>query len=398
MKQYRLFIVFSQYQLLNAINFIINNPELNDNNNDILIDAKVYKSMPKQYKLHLGIIFNIIYEANCNHTNKFSLSSVYELIENKQKKIYNLLFLKVLLSEILAHLSYNISKTLFLKLRIHKDFNPYKYSDIYLNNLTIIVKTIFNILYKNNVRSVHIMEDGVFTYTRTIQAEYFKKKYKDLAIVIHLYEPSLMVCSVSNVQIEALPKLSSSDQRSLGLLNKIFAFEINKFCDWGGVVFLDQHPELYSKDVNLRKEVNMKKIELFKSALSIFNEDLILKIHPLSLYGPVSYNYQNAEQYADINKYPLELIILNTKKCPAIISISSTASFNPYIALDEKPSAYELIIIDRLFQLDKISKHFSNIDKFIDGAYKRFKFYRPETQEEYVNVLKEIRFIQKKYK
>lgn len=394
MGKYRLFVVFTPYQLLNAINFVINKPEIDDLKNDILLDVKVYATLPKNYKQPLHSIFKNIYECRCRQTNKYSLNEVNRLSSAyKGKRLYKLFYFKNFLKEKIAHISYKISKTLFLKVRIHPGFNPYKYKDIYTYNIPIIIKTIFRVLYKNNVRTVHIMEDGIGIYTGERQAEFFANTYTDLTIVSHMYDPDLKVYPEPITQIEAMPKLSRSNRKALECLNKVFGYDIdNVLLKDIYVVVLDQDIENYCSNASLKEEVYKLKVELFQIAVGMFKKNLLLKVHPLSLTGPQKWksNYESSVINDQINKYPLELIILNTDKCPCLISISSTASFTPFYAIDTISDKGDLILLDHMFRLDEINVVFVNAERFIDGVYKKHKFHRPKSKEEYISILKSI--------
>lgn len=380
-----LFIVFSQYQLLNVINLVINKHNNDKLNNDILIDKKVYEVLPKDYKSYLRQLFYYIYEADCYKTNKFSLKLVKELSSKKAcTPLYLFIFLKNIFIEKLAELLYKIDKLYFLKLRIHYTFNPKKYGDIYLYNTPIIIKTIFKILYKNKVRTLHLIDDGLSSYVSRSQVEYFTNTYKGVSIKLHLYAPEFLLYADPNVQIIPMPKLSSKNIRTLEYLNLVFGYDsigsidAKDFC----VVILDQHIEKYFKG-SVKKVFDLK-IDLYKIAFSIYNQSIFLKPHPLFLKDSLNKNFTNIMN----TSIPFELIILNTNNCPAIITISSTAAFAPFISIDNLLSEYKLIILDKILKLDQVNDPIMlKIPILLDKLYKKFKFYRPRTIDEYRNLL-----------
>ena len=379
--------------MLNAINYALNGADAKEYSNDLLIDEALYKILPKNYKKSLSGIFGSIYEANCWHLNEFTLRTVRRLSKPYEGRIiYPLIFIKNLMVERIADRIYKRSKTAFLRFRITSDFNPLKYNDIFLHNIPPMVQIIFDLLYhKNKLRKVHIFEDGVDSYNTQYQAEYFSNTYKDLEIYTHLYEPDLVVFDNPVSKIALLPKLSRDNADTIKCLNGVYGYEYEDISKRGiEFILLDQYLERCVKNNDKKQKYVYKlKIELYEAAIDILKQKLLFKIHPMSLTqgSRNSYKFENAVIDPKFNRYPLEIVLLNSKQRPGLISISSTASFTPYIAFKDELPEYNLIILDRFFKLGEIDARFSNVERFIDKLGEKHNFYRPSTMAEYKEIL-----------
>lgn len=394
MRGHKLFIVFTQYQLLNAVNCALNESDANEFSKDILLDQALYKIMPKGYKKALNEVFESIYEADCWHHSKFSFKNIKRLsLKYEYSVLYLFIYIKNLIIESIAHLIYKKSKTAFLRFRIGNRFNPLKYNELYMHNISDLTKTIFELLYINKIRSVHIIEDGMDSYNSQYQAEFLSRTFKGLKIYTHLYDPDLISFKNPVSSLIPLPKLSTGNSITLKHLNDIFAYKEEHALKEGiEFIILDQNLErcLQVGSSENKDDILKKKLELYEIAIDVLADKVLFKKHPMSLHlgSAVSYSLKNAVMDPNINKYPLEIIILNSSKCPGLISIFSTASFTPYYAFEDDLPEFRLIVLDRFFRLGKIHSRFNNVEKFIDKLEGKYNFYRPSTIAEYKDILR----------
>ena len=390
MKKYRLFIIFTQYQLINAVNFIANTPKCNDHLNDIIVHSGTGAIMPGSYRDSLGELFENVFEINCCHPEATVLQQINAAYPAGVRR-----FLHRVAVRIVASVLRRLPGSAYLKFSFGPQFDAGRYREVFFYNFPWLVRKIFSALYhRSHLRTLHVLEDGTGNYVNQKTEEYFAQKYKDLQIFSHIYAPELIAYSGHpHGELVPLPRLSGKNPGFLQYLNRLFGYSTDNILNLGiEFVILDQNIQIFFKDKEQRKKLFDFKTGLYQLAAEAFGSRLWLKVHPAGLTDDSMEKSQlkNIITAAGANRCPFELLLLNAEKYPGLITIASTACFTPYYAMDREQTDFRLIVLDRLFDLNKIDDGFLNLDRFIDRLEAKYKFYRPRTREEYRQILQTL--------
>ena len=388
MKKYRLFIVNTQYQLLNAVNLVANTPGYNDHLNDIIVHSTLSAIMPSNYQDSLCELFAHIFEVNCRHPEEPRLQQVNATCPAGLRR--RLLCFRVKAAWWFLR-RFVVSS--YLKLCLGMNFSAANYREIYIGDPSQIARSLFGELYhRHGLRTLHILEDGTATYVDQRQAKFFAHKFKDLQIIFYLYAPDFVTYADRLLgKLASLPVLSRKNTAFLQYLNRLFGYNSDNILNQGiEFVILDQNIQSgLPRNSEQRKQVIDYKSSLYQLAADAFGSKLWLKVHPSYITNDSieKYQFKNILMAPGESHLPFELLLLNAQKYPGIISIASTACFMPYLGMDSELADFRLIVLDRLFELNKLYKGCVNVDRFIDKLEAKYKFYRPRTVEEYRQIL-----------
>ena len=393
MKKYRLFIVNSQQELLNAVNLVFNTPGYNDHLNYIILNADVSNVMPANYRETLGELFEQVFEVvNVKHPEKTRLRQLNATCPAGLRRSLFSLWIKIA-----GWFLGKFTVCACLKFCLGPRFCDARYMEIYLQDNPLLTCKIFSYLYHHDgVRTIHMLDEGMASYINPRVFKYFLHQYNDLQFIFHLYAPQFIAFPAPPLgRMIPLPVLSRHNTAFLRYLNRLFGYSSDNFLNRGiEFVILDQNIQtIYRrKQKKLRKQLFDFKVRLYQMAADAFGMKLWLKVHPRFISNKFieQYQFKNIHIEPGAYNWPFELLLLNAKTYPGIISVSSTAAFSPYIAMDGELGDYKLIVLDRLFKLEKLSDRQLNKDRFIDQLEAKYKFYRPRTVEEYRQILQSL--------
>ena len=388
--KYRLFIVQSQFQLLEVVNLIANTPKLQNHKNDILVDLAVDTLMPKNYLDTLHEVFENVYVTNL--LKNLTSCELNEKINDYIEKIYPEGCYRRLLTY-LVNKYVSLHNNFAFKIYLGQQFCASKYYEIYLYSLKPLVKLLFaHFYYHCHIRVLHLLDDGLGSYYIRSVENYFTSRYKDLNVVQLLFAPNLIQYT-SKCKLEAIPKISYKNTKVLQYINRLFGYSpddnlLNHGIDF---VIIDQSLEWIYKAKNKQEAFFDFKVELYQMANKLFNGKIWLKPHYIyllsNIYHVRKYNLQDMHISTNQNNCPFEVQMLNCKKPPVQLTICSTAVLDQYYAIELDQPIPKIIVLDRLFQLQRTMLKCHLV---IDKLHKKYNFYRPSTKEEYLQILQTL--------
>lgn len=307
MKKRNLIIANTYFQLITAINIVINN--LKDDLNDIIITDISVGSESKAEKLKNLKIFHNVYYITYKELNS----------GNKIKKYIKYLFNR---------------KTI-----LHNQFSTF-YDDLIFYNLNILTYSLIDELYKYNKNLVCFRYDeGFVTYTINLKNNNFnniirvilgKTNINKLIKRVFLYHPKL-VCYEHNYQIVSIPILDKKDIKLKNILNNVFDYK--KINIPQKYIFLEESFFCDNQDIN---DYDL----ILKIANIVGKDNLIIKLHPRN----------KVNRFKDIgihtwgeNNIPWEVIQMNEDFHDKIIlTISSNSLLASKLYFNEDIKSYYL--------------------------------------------------------
>lgn len=345
-----LFIIYTPYQLLSALNII---KQYNEKNYKIIL---VHPNMKK--------FINLFYE---NKDNFVLLDNLYN--QNNYRNKY------------FAHIK--IVSGLVSQKKIIKD-NIYLWKNvnrIYVPSDEIICRLIYKYVKLENREIVlNLIDDGNGTYVRKISDEkgmisklffsvFMDAGYFDKLNTIYCYHPELLKVNNQKVKIRKIQMNYEIVNCIKQQIKEASILYLNR-----KVIFLDQGKD----DAYIKNSIKI--VSKYFS-----DEEIIVKKHP-RLESSISYN---GFVISD-DKLPIELIlsILNVRDC-LIISHSSTGNITPYLINNIMPWSIMLFKMD--FDQNTINNEILNFIKEINGNIGYEYIRSPATLVEFEKILIKIK-------
>lgn len=342
------------------------------------------------YQLYtiLTIIFSSKESINADLIVKHGFSDSYKLIERiKEKNIFNKIYEYQVHDSDGSKLSKKIEdlKKLILSrewLKRHLVFAFDKYDRYYAANLDDNVALA---LYATTQFSeFYLFEDGTGSYHGNIIEDYMNWKRRGLLKFFHpckryfridgmlLFAPEI---SISTACSHYMKLESIEDDR----LSDIFEYKENKLYE-NKIVFLDQSYALDRPNVI----TNQRKVqdELLRKRLNPFIEQVVLRPHPRMPEGSIDVPVVDTIR----NFWEIECV-RQIRECNILLSIYSSAAFQPAIVAHEFPT---LVFLYRIYRFLYSEDQINQIEKHIERFTQQLGYtnvYVPNTWDEFSTVL-----------
>jgi len=217
-----------------------------------------------------------------------------------------------------------------------------EYDIVCLSNISVF-SILFLRLYQRRTSEVNIFEDGFVTYSKVFvrmdRASVISRLLLPQGVLgsvshLFLFNPDLLDWHAQGIQVVAIPKLSNSNQDTIGVLNTIFDYAAS--------------PDRYDKSYLFMEEsfyadhFPVNDVEIVEElARMVGKENVMVKLHPRNPENRFErLGYKTNHSYA----IPWELIMLNTPlQGSTLVSISSCSILQPYLLLGIKVRSISLL-------------------------------------------------------
>lgn len=266
--------------------------------------------------------------------------------------------------------------------------NDMIYDSIFISSPDVPSQLIYY-FYKNKSLTTQLFmyEDGTFAYNY-FEYQYSGMKKRFLKLLFgrdimkehsgaYVYQPDYMK-NHNGVKIYKMPKINKNNEDTKKILNKIMGYkpghsEVFK----AKFIYFDQAFQ-FDKTINAAKEILKHIVKVVGS------DEVIVKLHPRTDID----SYSADCKVANIN-IPFEIITLNgNMENKVLISINSTACFNPKMVFDEEPF---VILLYRLVDNSGIPHFSKEIDLLAEIVKKSYtnpsRFCIPESIKELEEIL-----------
>ena len=403
--QKALFIVSLKYPMINAINIklsLIKNKAadliLDDNQTDVIDIAN---------RISECNIFDSIFALNTKRITRLKRSIRTNRLNFKAtvREIYAIVKLKIFKL-------INKRKYIQQSLLIGSNINLKSYNEVFICNESPEAQTIVELLYKEEkITSINLIEEGLRDYCYTKAIDHYQQKFDKLKIKLFLYEKKLACYKVNpNVTLSDIPKLSSTNQKLLSTLNRIFGWDQNK-APLPNITFFEQVAEPIPQ--RLRHLPSAKRIILSNSYKKHFTEHLFyldkfrvitaiisvlddhdllnlfgIKLHPRSARTPnIPWDkYIIGDKGNKIN-IPLEIYCLNQsfKNC-IWISLFSSSVLNRLLCFSDNTSIKILLLYNCMRNTRTISPDLNTFFQKLRDIYPD-QIFIPKNQLEANSIL-----------
>jgi len=320
------FVCETQYHLMNAINFVLNQKDFKNTSFDVFLRNE--QCLPDSLVKRLGEknLFNKIYRYS--YRNSDDEAHVQGCIKKNIIRVRNLFWPQTVIQKSLI-VSSTISKydTLFFAyptpmtlwlVRANRHARIYFYEDgagSYINGMDLQ-----QIIRKENMRFRLMLSDN---------------PWKRI-VGLYVYNPSLCKASIAD-NILRLPVLSE-DRKTLDLLKDVFSYKETNLYKQHRIVFLSQP----SDNIWDRQEMERLNNEIVRKLCEKYKEQIIVRYHPRDI------NVIDSKVCCDGINNMWELICAEDIDDNAIlISLLSTAQMTPKLIYDKEPN---VIFTFRIYQ------------------------------------------------
>ena len=353
------FVCCTPYQVLNTLNFVINNIEDCKEHSDIFVCCG-YRNMKKiADKLKKINIFNNVYVVSEYRNAPQGISVILAIIR--------LLFPH---KAIKRHLLYEL------------DLKKAAY-----DRLVISVVTFFsmNLIDYCKIKEVYFLEDGTFSYMqRDLKNANMSRKFVWFCNLIHRGLASFEVTKLflNNVEmykggfereIIQLPRLAGNNE-VIQSAKIIFNYKQNDFYQQNKIVYLTQPLSKKTEEILHIEQCIMNVLEKYH-----INRKLVVRVHPVQKQK----DYIGWRTDENDNLWELECITqINDEHI--LIGEFSTAQFAPKFLLDKEPY---IIFLFRLLSGENTFGREYVIDSLIKGYKNPGKIFIPQSVEEFSQIL-----------
>lgn len=353
MKKRNLIIANTYFQLITAINLVLNNFS-NDITDLVITDCSVgmknKATLIKKNKLFNKVIY---YESKAiNNGNKIKKYLLYLFDRNK-----------IIGNEIQA-----------------------KYDEILFNNLNVLTYSVIDELYSKNPNIIcSIYDEGFSTYTIRRKSNIindflrkimFKKSINKSIKKIYLYHPYLL-CYKSNLQTIKINNLDKKNIQMKKILNNIFDYKKPNFDK--KIIFFEESFFCDNKSID--------DFQLIKDICKVVGkENIIIKLHPRNKID--RFSKLNIDVWKD-NNIPWEIYQMNEDYNNKIfMSISSGSMLASKLYFNENIKTYFLFNCTKKMS-DVVTKKFYDYLECIRKNLNFDNIYIPKTKAEFLNKMKE---------
>ena len=397
-----LFICCTDYQLINAIN-IKKNLLQNDNADIVILNNKagVFELAKRLQTVNL---FQNVYV----YSEKFY--GIHKYFQNSEKKksffvatVGSIRNIYVNLFQLIKGKEWGINKR-FCK---NQKINFSQYNNVFAVQTESFVSEFLDLILSYNKCSNNLLDDGVGCY---LSYELNRKHKIDAA---YLYEPEMAVYKEQFKNFVKIPKIDTTDEKFIKLLNYIFDFKkIDKIDLINNIIFFDQKtfpmPE-YLRNAGIIKKIifwnsykkHYQEHLTYKIQIDIFDilankikpEKIFVKFHPRSTREYIEkYEKSNVQTFFS-GFSPWEVFCCNCKIENNIwIAMYSSALLAYYFTIKNK-SNNKYIFLYRILNRENRLNNYSNIERFFVNL-KKFHYneiFLPNNTDELIANINSIK-------
>lgn len=342
------FVCCRPFQLLNAINYIINNSKEN-----------------KKCRIDL------LLADSCTNVDLDKLKKYFENIYffHERTKWSRLMKLKLFV---------------FLKKEMNKDLKNVEIKK--LKKYDIIFGTSYNstlvrLCNCNRNAQIIFLEDGIGTYMNDDYLAHEKSKFSNLLKLFHRGVLSLKIKELYCYHPELVNIKKRFPYRQLPFLNESIINELKEVFNYIENEQYSQKQIVYfTSDKTWEEKYNFKE-EFFYDELYKYKDNMILRFHPNNLKD------EYREMDVDKINQLWEIQCKNVHERQVLIGIFSTAQFSPYLFYNKE--CYIILLYKLVFPPD--SYLHKQCDAIVENLKKSIhRMYTPHTIEEYKEVVNNI--------
>ncbi|MCI7675812.1 MAG: hypothetical protein MSQ83_05435 [Phascolarctobacterium sp.] len=361
-----LFIISLKYPLINAINIKIN--ELENKKADIILDGNKndYELLAK--RLQKTNVFEKVYLVNPDGVDGikkyFKQKEKANFFEAVRGTIRNVKLKREFNKDKEGYINHCIINGLMIDL--------HEYDELYVASETKVSWACADILAsRKQISKIHLIEEGSRDYGYTDVIIKRRERYKDLMVVVHLYDPEVVAYdrNMQHISFQSIKKLQSDDNILVDTLNYTFGYKREKVDYQNKIIFFEQVAEpmpVYLKDSSgmLRlllhnaykkhqKEDNLfqEKSKVIRYILSLLKSKgienrFMIKLHPRTVRGILPECADNIMgDRNNIHTIPWEVYCLNEAfRNNVWIAINSSSIVNRMVCFDKQEDVKYVIL------------------------------------------------------